>query len=421
MLHFFSGVYNDLFGTPEFNVLIVGREHAGKSTLMEQLKFLYTPATQQREAEAISQGENRRQHVPWVVTPSCNGGSKPTTATKLDATDALVAPPPQPLEQPQQQLRERPLPPGLLLPATPEHLAQKRIRPTVGLNYAVVHHRFSPPVSSISRVKQSQLSQRAIASLPPPPEDVLAEQRARHQALMASAPSEALTRVVLRDLGGQVALRNLWARYYPLSQGLVYVVDSTLPSRVLCASSSQAPAAAPPPRDHFTGQELEEVYKEDRELLMRLLQHPLLRDVPVLLLSNKADNVSHISLTSLQEALRLAELASDPTFYMPQHSGDSDTVNGADQCRRRQHCNTKGGSPLLSSSPNVSVSLTSEPLSRHCAGSEKTQRQVGASGFGEISMRVMEVSALNGMGVTGAMDWLVAQLLHRARNVDANV
>ncbi|GET89582.1 hypothetical protein, conserved [Leishmania tarentolae] len=398
MLHFLNGVYNSLCSTPEYHVLIVGRECSGKSTLLEQLKFLYTPAIQQQQQASFLAGHS-----------SNSADTKAINATTETVTDP-------PLTSPQQQPpRRRPLPPGTPLPATATQLAQKRIRPTVGLNYAVVQHRFSPPISSVALVKKPKLPLQAVASLPSPPQDLLEERRTRQQEVMANAPSDAVTRVVLRDLGGQPALRDLWGRYYPSSQAIVYVVDSTLPFRLLSASQPSAPQQ--PPRDHFTQQELREVYKEDRELFGRLLQHPLLHGVPLLLLSNKTDEVAHIPLTALQEALQLAELAANPTFYMLQNSGKViEELEG----QPRLHGNENGSSCSSSRLPGAAAPPMGAPLSRRSKCSEEAQLQVGGSGFGEISMRVAEVSALDGRGVAGAMDWLVAQLLHHARDVESN-
>ncbi|KPI84210.1 hypothetical protein ABL78_6726 [Leptomonas seymouri] len=397
MLHFVEGVYNTLFSTPEYHVLLVGRECAGKSTLLEQLKFLYTSATQQQEEEQL-QVERRAAEAPAERSSESSTSSLNT--------------------------RRPTLPPGTPLCATPTYMSQKRIRPTVGLNYAVVQHRFSPPVAVLRRVKKSELKTTAVSSLPPPPADIIAEQRVRQQALLANAPSDAVTRVVLRDLGGQAALRELWEKYYAQTQALVYVVDSTLPFRSFTVgTSSSSPASAPQlsgyPLDHLTEKELEEIYKPDRQLLARLLQHPLLNSVPVLLLSNKTDETPHVPLAKVQEALCLADLASDRTFYARQHFKVDDAApqNGA-------RSDTDMSSTAVSGAAPTAASLTSgryPTLARHCNSAEAAQRRVGESGFGEISMRIVEVSALDGTGVAGAMDWLVAQLLFRARCVGADV
>ncbi|CAG9576544.1 conserved hypothetical protein [Leishmania major strain Friedlin] len=403
MLHFLTGVYNSLFSTPEYNVLIVGRECAGKSTLLEQLKFLYTPAVQQQQQASLLADRS-----------SSSAGEKTITATTNIVTEAPTTPPQQ------RRPRAHPLPPGTPLPATATQLAQKRIRPTVGLNYAVVQHRFSPPVSAVTLVKKSQLPLQAVASLPSLPQDLLYEQRARQQEVMANAPSDAVTRVVLRDLGGQAALRDLWEKYYPRSQGIVYVIDSTLPFRMPSASPSSPPSATEkPPRDHFTKQELTEAYKQDRDLLARLLQHPLLHGVPVLILSNKTDEVTHIPLTILQEALQLAELAADPTFYLLQNSSDGNKASEELESQQRLHDKGSDGSGP-SQLPGAAASPIGAPLSRRCTSAEEVQLRVGGSGFGEVSMRVVEVSALDGVGVAGAMDWLMAQLLRHARDVDSS-
>lgn len=409
MLHFVTGVYNSLFSTPEYHVLIVGRECAGKSTLLEQLKFLYTPATQQREEEQL---QAERQAA--VASETADAPQTPTRQSVMElstSSSSLVS-------------SQRPaLPPGTPIRATAAYMAQKRIRPTVGLNYAVVQHRFSPPVAVVAKKKKSELpTTRPVAGLPPPPADVLAAQRARQQALLANAPSDAVTRVVLRDLGGQTALRDLWEKYYAQTQALVYVVDSTLPFRAPSASSGAALPAGPP-QDHFTRQELEELYKPDRQLLARLLQHPLLEGVPVLLLSNKADETPHMPLAAVQEAMRLADLAADRAFYVREQM----TEAGTPANDRSRSANDNNGQPdsagkavSLQSGNATSGAEANAALSRHCPRPEAVQRRVGESGFGEIAMRILEVSAVDGAGVAGAMDWLVAQLLFHARNVSAD-
>lgn len=391
MLHFVAGVYNSLFRTPEYHVLIVGRECAGKSTLLEQLKFLYTPAAQERE-EGQLQAERRATNCGASSAPVPEDQSGEVTSSTAEAAPAHA-------------LQRQTLPPGTPLPATAAYMTQKRIRPTVGLNYAVVQHRFSPTVAVVHKVKKSMLHTAPVASLPPPPAEILAEQRARQQAVLANAPSDVVTRVVLRDLGGQTALRDLWEKYYSQTQAVVYVVDSTLPFRCHAAT----PAASP--RDHFTRKELEDLYRPDQQLLLQLLQHPLLEDVPVLLLSNKVDETPHIPLAAVQEAMGLAELAASRAFYM-----HGETLS--DEEERSAVSSSAHTDDTLTTSPTAAEGNVT--LSRHCTRAEATQRKVGESGFGEVAMRIAEVSAVDGAGVAGAMDWLVAQLLHRARNVSAD-
>lgn len=415
MLHFVAGVYNSLFSTSEYHVLIVGRECAGKSTLLEQLKFLYTPATQQREEEQL---QAERQTADAGDTPGT-----PTNQNSMELSTSTSSLP---------SAQRLALPPGTPLRATAAYMAQKRIRPTVGLNYAVVQHRFSPPVAVVSKVRKSELhTTTPVAGLPPPPAEILAAQRARQQALLANPPSDAVTRVVLRDLGGQTALRDLWEKYYAQTQALVYVVDSTLPFRspaatVVAGVGGRNAAAAStqpagPPQDHFTRKELEELYKPDRQLLAQLLQHPLLEGVPVLLLSNKADETPHMPLAKVQEAMRLADLAADRAFYVREQLAGDDPPNSSGEGQDDETTAPPVvNSSSSSSSSNHNTAKTAEAsaaLAHHCPRPEAVQRRVGESGFGEIAMRVVEVSAVNGAGVAGAMDWLVAQLLFHARNV----
>lgn len=218
--------------------------------------------------------------------------------------------------------------------------------------------------------------------LPPPPADILLNEGAKQQAMLASAPSAAVTKLILRDLGGQKSLRRLWDKYFAQTQAVVYVMDSTLARE---GSSSSPTAAAGSPC--ISPEKLSQIYAEDHALLMELLQHPLLHNVPFLLCSNKADVGSHTSLAALQDALGIADMATNAAFYT---AGDESSA-GVGQ---------GDGSDVTGLSGSEGV--------------------LGGSGFGHQAIRLVEISALDGAGVAGAMDWLVAFLMNHAREVEGD-
>ncbi|EPY28088.1 hypothetical protein STCU_05307 [Strigomonas culicis] len=114
MLQFVQGIYDSIFTEAEYRVLIVGPPQSGKTTLFEQLKYMY----------AVSQNPN--------------AGPAPVAAP-----NALAPSPPV---------------------ASEAYLASKKIRPTVGMNYLKCQHFFERRPAQGSR--SSSLTQA-----PPPPPD----------------------------------------------------------------------------------------------------------------------------------------------------------------------------------------------------------------------------------------------------------
>ena len=82
------------------------------------------------------------------------------------------------------------------------------------------------------------------------------------------------------DLGGQAALRALWAKYYEEAHGLVYVVDSEDAERL----------------------------GESRRVLHEVVQDEALRSAPVLVLANKQDGRHACPVELVARELNVAAL-----------------------------------------------------------------------------------------------------------------
>ncbi|KEG11486.1 Arf/Sar family, other [Trypanosoma grayi] len=382
------GLYSSLFGEKTYKVLIIGLESSGKTTLMEQLKCTYIE------------------------------GCSATTERGGSGADALPT------------------------PAEATVMKKKRILPTVGLNVARATHRTIPPQTYSSSNRGSVCrdsfgdvrASASITSLPP--------------GTPSTPFTPTATRLVLWDVGG--SLRTLWANYFAPCHGVIFVVDSTLgfstapasaavvaaaqfngqadssssmttPSShsVACGDSSEShtpsppfkmptPLASPP----FNEQEkrgaappgvlleeneearrkaIREAHAQNAAVLREVFSHPLLIDAPLLILSNKTDEMHHCSLADLQEALGLVQMALMQEVYK--------TDCGVDcSCGGKRHsCASDESDNLGGSTSNRGRSL---------GGVDAT----GTSGIGNKIIRLVEASALDGTGVREAMDWLVFQM-----------
>jgi ADP-ribosylation factor protein 1 len=83
------------------------------------------------------------------------------------------------------------------------------------------------------------------------------------------------------DVGGQYKIRQLWKYYYQNSNGLMFVVDSSDPSRI----------------------------QEAREELHGILNDDSMRGVPVTIMANKADLPNAMSASSVVQGLALDKLS----------------------------------------------------------------------------------------------------------------
>jgi len=98
----------------------------------------------------------------------------------------------------------------------------------------------------------------------------------------------ATSKLTLWDLGGQLALRSIWEKYYEESQALIYVVDVANPQR----------------------------FDEAKSTLQSLMQHPDLQDVPILFLANKQDILSNAVSTAELRELFLSDSSKDRKIHI---------------------------------------------------------------------------------------------------------
>ncbi|CCW70726.1 unnamed protein product [Phytomonas sp. Hart1] len=165
MLHFIKEVYNNLFYDSEYSILIIGHESSGKTTFLEQIKYMYNPNS---------------------PTPlSSSGGSKLFNL----AEKALPFPNPAPLS----------------------YFTTKSIRPTVGMNFERISHYFSTLASNT----EARASLDANTPSAEPKAKTKKEKKVR-------------TKLILWDVGGQLSLRVIWRNYYAHCRAVIFLIDSTL-------------------------------------------------------------------------------------------------------------------------------------------------------------------------------------------------
>lgn len=100
------------------------------------------------------------------------------------------------------------------------------------------------------------------------------------------------------DMGGRIDNRALWRHYYHNTQGIIFVIDSS---------------------DRFR-------ISEAREELFRMINEDELKNVPILLFSNKQDLPCAMTLDELQDKLNLTKLNGEREWFLQATcatSGDS--------------------------------------------------------------------------------------------------
>lgn len=458
MWTFAAGLYNAVFSVPEYRVLIIGHEKSGKSVLMEQLKYMYHPNNISTGEQPSTAAAAAAAPSPSSSSPTAPLSSSPSSPHAASAAPTLSSRPGLGGRDGLAELRSvlrhsmakqgdvrlskgghqphvsggsrrtapssapAPVPAGTPTTAPPSFLLAKNIRPTVGMNYAKITHRYTP---------------------------VPAGGAAFSSPSSSYAGSQQQQSLVMWDLGGEPALRPLWDNYFPQCQAVVFVLDSTLgvhqgasssdddsggddfvndnasdndksndgirltpveASPVSVADSSDAGYGPFTPlgrhrRRHarrLSAEDLrraKDVYRSTRATLEMVLTHPALRGVPVLILSNKADVEARVALADMQEAMDLAGLAATAAFYGDDGRGTLTSAAAA---------TTTAGVTTPTKSAKQAADTTTTT----------TTADIGTSGFGRIVVRLAEVSALDGTGVGPAIDWLVAQLQRSAREVE---
>ncbi|KAG8342826.1 putative ADP ribosylation factor family [Trypanosoma vivax] len=392
MLALAWGLYNSIFTEQTYNVLLIGLESSGKTTLTEQLRYTYTNgAVNKKSGKAANvrsrSGDENEQHFNAMLSEE--SPSMPRTA---------------PLSV----------------------MKAKRIRPTVGLNMTQLTHQtiyLRGEATARRAVVQGDSSADVVRESSVLLEhDPLTPHPTPNTVVSSSSPLS--TSLVLWDVGG--SLRTLWTNYFGPCNGVIFVVDSTLwkkagdklnPERSAdlespgcCAmSSSRGPShpgmgdgskegdatSSDAIKDNTPPDSLLDAYARDAEVLREVFAHPLLRDKPLLIASNKIDEADHCSLEELQGALRLIDMA-----LMREAYGESDVqVAGA------------AGIDALSTAEEAN----GERKPGHSSAKFTTRGEfvcaaTSTSGIGKKFMRLMELSALHGTGVREAMDWLVLNM-----------
>lgn len=88
------------------------------------------------------------------------------------------------------------------------------------------------------------------------------------------------------DIGGQRGIREFWSNYYEATDAIIYVIDSSAPSRLA----------------------------ESLEELTKILNTETLRTASILILANKQDCLNALSSDKIRELFRLDELFSSPPW-----------------------------------------------------------------------------------------------------------
>eukprot|EP01137_Pigoraptor_chileana_P004541 Opistho-2@2681 len=79
--------------------------------------------------------------------------------------------------------------------------------------------------------------------------------------------------LIFWDLGGQIELHSLWDKYYSEAHGVMYVIDSTDPAR----------------------------FEASRSAFESMVQHPYLEGVPLLILANKQDVSTALTVQDIKD------------------------------------------------------------------------------------------------------------------------
>ena len=95
------------------------------------------------------------------------------------------------------------------------------------------------------------------------------------------------------DLGGHESARKVWRTYFPAIDGIIFLVDASLPER----------------------------FKESKKELEDVLSHPDLDDVPVVILGNKIDLSTAVSEQELRDSLDFNSLLAKETRPLALYMG----------------------------------------------------------------------------------------------------
>ncbi|KAK8861443.1 hypothetical protein IAR55_002262 [Kwoniella newhampshirensis] len=154
------------------------------------------------------------------------------------------------------------------------------------------------------------------------------------------------------DLGGQRDIRSIWPKYYDECHAVVFVLDACDQARL----------------------------SETWEVFDEVLNSPRLLNLPLLLLANKQDSPTSLSVAEIRESFDAWQKA-----RANREAENDEAVN-----------NDKGKGKAKQPSENADSPKTTEDT--HDDGGAKDERMA--------SLDVMGVSALEGTGVRDAVNWL---------------
>ncbi|CCW65006.1 unnamed protein product [Phytomonas sp. EM1] len=182
MFHFIKEVYSHVFYDSEYHILIIGDESSGKTTFLEQVKYIY------------------RTDPPYP-------NHAPSFFSKIFRSGGEVVAPPN--------------------PAPRAYFAAKSIRPTVGVNLARIQHRFSPSTPPSHGVPMEPSPSTLPSDSSSNMTEVSSSSRLSSSAVITRGEpkSAARTRLAFWDLGGRPSLRVLWENYYPSCQAVIFLFD----------------------------------------------------------------------------------------------------------------------------------------------------------------------------------------------------
>nr|CCC92660.1 unnamed protein product [Trypanosoma congolense IL3000] len=357
------GLYTSVFGEETKKVLIIGLESSGKTTLLEQLRWMY-------RANGSS-------------SPQSHFSNKVSTGIKTEYS-------------------------GRFTPAPAEVICNKKIKPTKGLNVSHVTHVPSPPEVGMSG------------------SGLALHQDGPVKCGSSYAPRvHTPTPLTLWDVGG--SMQTLWGNYFGLCHGVIFVVDSTLvavasggndeegeissgdaslsslPVDAAATGANQGPGCcegSDTTENKYEQQRLRSIrraYEKNAAILQEVFFHPLLEAAPLLIVSNKVDVPGHCSLREMQDALRLVDMALMDEIYATEGGSavrDCETLSKKDD----------------EAEPETLGSGVSDfaPCETYFGGAASAP--AGTSGIGSRVMRLVEMSALCGTGVYEGVDWLVSQM-----------
>eukprot|EP00760_Papus_ankaliazontas_P028484 PhM_4_TR3740/c0_g1_i1/m.55836/K07952/ARFRP1; ADP-ribosylation factor related protein 1 len=168
---------------------------------------------------------------------------------------------------------------------------------------------------------------------------------------------------LLWDLGGRPCLRSIWAKYYKNTQGIILVVDASVPQK-----------------------DGADRWCDARGIMREVLEHPQLRYVPILIVENKSDVIS--ACNSDEE-------------------GDVTEGGDGEESRRRRVGSTLGIESAFEGIDHPGewdVACDVDLTHTH--------------GYGRWVYRVVRCSAVTGAGVRDALNWICAVLKLNRRVLD---